>query len=107
MKQDQTLDQVRIAMGLIAGFALGHHWGDPQLWTLITGIALAVVPAIWGYLAHTDSANIATVESIPQVQKIVVDRFATDGVADAAADPTRPKVVTSPLVAPNIGGKTV
>jgi hypothetical protein len=42
-----------------------------------------------------DSAKIAAVEAIPDVSSISVKASATDGVADALNDPTRPKVVAA------------
>lgn len=50
--------------------------------------------AAWGATTHTDSGKIAAVEAIPEVQRIVVARTATNGVAAAVADTSRPKVVS-------------
>jgi hypothetical protein len=41
----------------------------------------------------SDGTKIAAVEALPDVAKIVVKPTASDGVADAAFDRTRPKVV--------------
>lgn len=94
MSQDQFLSWVRTTIAGISGWAIGKGYGDASLWTMISGMAVLIVPYVWGALAHTDSAKLAAVEALPDVRKVVVTASATDGVQEAAADPSRPKVVT-------------
>jgi len=58
--------------------------------------AVAVIPPLFAlYLsirAHTRSREIAAVEAIPEVEKILIKPTATGTVAAVAADPARPKV---------------
>jgi hypothetical protein len=60
------------------------------------GLAVSgAVVGIWSQLTKSDDAKLAAVEALPGVQHIVTNVSAGDGVAAAAADPTRPKVVSS------------
>lgn len=92
MNQDQFMSLIRTGLGVAAGFAIAHGVSD-QTWQLIAGIITAVAPLLWGYFAHTDSAKLAAVEALPDVKNIVVKSTATDGVAEAARDADRPKVI--------------
>lgn len=93
--QDQVMGLVRTVLALISGFAIAHGVSD-QTWQLVSGGVLALVPLIWTYFVHTDSAKLAAVEALPDVKKIVVGPSATDGVEAAVKDATRPKVVSTP-----------
>lgn len=126
MNQDQIWSAVRSLLKVFGGFAMAVGWfksaqqgvAFDSVVTALGGLVTALVPFVLSLTAHTDSAKlaavaemselekraafigipdsakIAAVEAIPQVQKIVVDRTATNGVAAAANDPARPKVVT-------------
>lgn len=115
--QDQVLSYTRTTIAGVSGWAIGKGYGDAQLWTMIGGVAGIIVPYVWGRFAHTstaklaaiatmppadkrvamgqipDSLKLAVVEAMPDVQRIVVAKTATNGVAAAAADTSRPKVV--------------
>lgn len=116
--QDQVLSWVRTTIAGVAGFAIGHGYGSAELWSMISGIAMLVVPYLWGAYMHTSAAKLEAiagmapsdkraamkqipddlklkvVEAIPSVQRIVVAAHAGNGVQAAASDPARPKVVT-------------
>lgn len=88
------------------------------MWEQITGGVLMLAPVIWDMFRHTDSAaitraaeispegkaaafanvpdsvKIAAVTALPDVEKIVVQPQASDGVGAALADPTQTKVVS-------------
>ena len=105
-------------VALISKYPVLGNWIDPAVQTQIAAALAAIVVGIWSQLTKTDtaklaavaamsgpqkeaaftgipnSAKIAAVEAIPDVTKIEVKATATDGVADAANDPSRPKVVT-------------
>lgn len=105
-------------VALIAKYPVLGNWVDPAVQTQIAAALAAVVVGIWSQLTKTDtaklaavaamsgpqkeaaftgipnSAKIAAVEAIPDVTKIEVKATATNGVADAANDPSRPKVQT-------------
>ncbi|HEV3312195.1 MAG TPA: hypothetical protein VG815_16920 [Chloroflexota bacterium] len=119
--QDQILSLVRSIITILGGIAISRGFLTDEQITLIGGIVASLIPLVWGMMAHTnaaklasvaampgpdklvafqgipDGAKLASVEAMPQVQKIIVDRNATDGIADAAKDPDRPKVVTDPV----------
>jgi hypothetical protein len=81
----------------IAGTAIVAHGTlgiNGAMWEQISGAVVLIAPTIWGLLARTDSANIATVEANDGVAKVLIKTTATDGTAAAAADPLRPKVVS-------------
>jgi hypothetical protein len=60
----------------------------------VIGAAPPVISFVWGLFAHTNSSKIAAVAAMPDVEKIVVQPQATDGVGAALADPTQTKVVS-------------
>lgn len=115
--QDQLISWTRTTIAGLSGFAIGHGYGDANLWSMISGIAILIVPYVWGWFAHTsaakleaissmapsdkraamkqipDALKLEVVEAIPSVQRIVVAAHAGNGVQAAAADPDRPKVV--------------
>ena len=90
MNQDQLLGLLRNVISLGGGFALGRGYLTGEQVSLIGGIATSVVPVVWTYFSHTNSAKIAAVEAIPEVAKIVVNG---GGLTDITGDPARPKVV--------------
>jgi hypothetical protein len=91
--------EIVVGVGMIAPVVM-TAWGA---WTHTKASVLTRVATMPGadkliaFQGISDSAKLAAVEAIPQVQKIVVDRTATDGVADAAQDPSRPKVVVTEM----------
>lgn len=95
---DQFMMLIRWALSIAAGFAVGHGVSD-STWQLISGIVIAVAPLLWGYFVHTDSAKLAAVEALPDVKSIIVKPSATDGVAAAVKDVSRPKVVSASIAA--------
>lgn len=88
------------------------------MWEQITGGVLMLAPVIWDMFRHTDSAAIVraaaispegkvaafanipdsvkidAVTALPDVEKIVVQPTAADGVGAALADPAQTKVVS-------------
>jgi hypothetical protein len=91
--------EIVVGVGMIAPVVM-TAWGA---WThtkasVLTRVATMAGPdKLVAFQGIPDGAKLAAVEAIPQVQRIVVDRTATNGVADAASDSSRPKVVTAPL----------
>jgi hypothetical protein len=93
--QEQFLSWLRSTMSGV-GYLLTAYGvsGADAWWPTVSGIMLAVVPYVWGYFAHTDSAKLAAVEAIPAVNKIVVSSGAPRDVKAVVADADRPKVVS-------------
>ena len=92
---DQLMSLLRTLLQ-IAGTAIVTHGTlgiNGAMWEQISGAIIMLAPTVWGVLAHTDSAKLAAVEAMPDVTKISVKETASDGVANAMADPTRTKVV--------------
>lgn len=104
---DQVMSIVRAVL-LIAGTMLvNNHVVTQTGWDALAGAVLMAAPVLWGLVAHTDNAALATVEAMPDVTKIVVKTTSTNGVATAAADPSRPKVVvTTTPIETALGKKT-
>src|SRR5882672_6563452 len=121
MNQDQVLGIFRTLIGIGSGYAVGNGWLTGEQVTLIGGAAGAIVPLIWSFFAHTDSAKIAAaaalpgdaklaafsgipasakiaaVAALPDVKKIVTKEFPIDpAVAAAASDPSQTKVAPAP-----------
>jgi hypothetical protein len=67
----------------------------PDVQAALGVIGTTVAVGLWSQLTKSDSAKIAMVEKLDDVKNVVVTKSATDGVAAAAADPARPKVVTA------------
>ena len=96
MNSDQLLSLLRTLLQ-IAGTALVSHGTlgiTGAMWEQISGAVIMIAPMIWGMYAHTDAAKIASVAAMPDVEKIVVQPAAGDGVGAALADPTLTKVVS-------------
>ena len=93
MNQDQLLGLLRNVLALGGGFALGHGYLSGEQVTLIGGIATAVVPVVWSYIANTDRAKLAAVAALPDVKKIVTTSMPVNSaVKDALTDPSQPKI---------------
>ena len=120
---DQLLSLVRAILQIVGTVLVTKSIVTTTDWTTYSGAILMALPIVWGLYAHTDTAKIEAaaaipsgagkdaafagvsdtaklkaVEAMPEVTQINVKRSATDGVAAAAADPDRPKVVTTPAV---------
>jgi hypothetical protein len=89
--------EIVVGVGMIAPVVM-TAWGA---WTHTKASVLTRVATMPGldklvaFQGIPDGAKIAAVEAMPDVKQIVVNRGATDGVADAAQDPNRPKVVVT------------
>ena len=94
----------------------------PVISAFVAGIT-PLVSLVWGIIKHsqaskvadakalppveksevadtmTDSAKLRMVEAMPDIKAIVAKPTATDGVAAAVKDSSRPKVVSAPLAA--------
>ena len=88
MNQDQLLGVVRTILAAVGGWAVGKGYFDSQTWIEITGIVVAIVPLVWTLIVHTEQSKLASVESLPNVVKIVT----TD---QKTADASGPKVVST------------
>jgi len=82
-------------VALIAKYPLLGNIIDPAIQTQIAAAIAAIVVGGWSQLTKTDSAAIAKVAAMPDVEKIVVQPTAGDGVGTALKDPTQTKVVSS------------
>lgn len=97
MNNTQMLSLLRTFLQMAGTFVVTHGLlgaNSSQLWELISGVVLMVVPTLWSIYAHTDNAIIKNVTAMPDVKKVVVTVGAGDGVGAALADPAQPKVVT-------------
>ena len=86
-----------VAAGLVALVAKYPVLGnliDPAIQVQIAAAIAAIVVGGWSQLTKTDSAKIAAVSALPDVEKIVVQPQAADGVGAALADPAQTKVVS-------------
>lgn len=95
MNQDQALSALRWLVTGIGGYAVGRGWITADQVTYILGALAALVPLVWSFLSHTDSAKIAAVTAMPEVKQVVVTPTAPDtAAAQAAASSAQPKVTT-------------
>jgi hypothetical protein len=93
MNQDQALGLFRNLLALGGGLAIGKGWLTSDQISLIGGAAGTIIPLVWTFIAHTDSAKIAAAAALPDVKKIVtVPSPASDAVKAAVADVSQPKV---------------
>src|ERR1700693_3056221 len=117
MNQSQFLGIIRAVVAPALTYAVGKGWLTTSMVADFTAVSVTLATALWTYFVHTDQnkvaevtalspadqhaafnsipdgAKIAAVEALPDVRRIVVAPDARDGVATAAADPSRPKVV--------------
>jgi hypothetical protein len=109
LSQEQIGMLVRLAFAAgtpLAAWLTAHSVSSDQIsaiqTVLIMLIAAAgpVVAGVWGWLVHTVSARIASVEAIHGVTTVAVSSTASPELRAIAADDSRPKVVAAPPVAP-------
>lgn len=81
-------------VAIVAKWPILGTYVDPAIQTQIAAAIAATVVGVWSQLTKTDAAAIAKVAAMPDVEKIVVQPKATDGVGDALADPNQTKVVS-------------
>lgn len=90
-----------VASGL--GFLIAHYAAkypvltnilSPEVQAAVGVAASGAVVGLWSHLTKTDEAKIAAVAAMPDVEKIVVQPKASDGVGAALADPAQMKVVS-------------
>lgn len=93
MNQDQLLGILRMAVPTGLAYFVGNGWIPAGAAGDVGTALIAIASAVWSYKVHTDSSKIAAVEALPDVAKIIVKATASNGVADAAADRSRSKVV--------------
>src|ERR1017187_979979 len=103
MNQDQLLSLLRTVLQIIGTSIVAHGTMgiNGAMWEQISGAVIILAPTIWSMYAHTHESMIASVTANPDVKQVVVSKYAVDGAARAAADPTQPKVVNemaTPLV---------
>jgi len=91
INQDQVLSAVRWLVSVGGGYAVGRGWITTDQITYILGAAVAIVPLVFSFMVHTDTAKLKAVEAMPDIAKIVAVPNASNGVAAAVADPSRPK----------------
>lgn len=87
-----------VAAGLVALVSKYPVLGnliDPATQVQIAAAIAAIVVGGWSQLTKTDGAAIAKVAAMPDVEKIVVQPKASDGIGAALADPTQTKVVAA------------
>lgn len=93
MNQDQFLSFVRNIIGIGGGYAIGRGWLNSEQVTMLGGIAAAIIPFVWSFTAHTDSAKIKAVAALPDIRKIItVPDPKNPDVKAAATDTYQPKV---------------
>ncbi len=78
----------------IAKWPILGTWVDPAVQTQVAAALAALAVGAWSHLTKTDEAKIAAVAAMPDVEKIVVQPQASDGVGKALADPEQTKVVS-------------
>ena len=93
MNQEQFLSWVKTTLGFAAGYFVARGYVSESTAEALVGAAVALVPLVWGLLAHTKLAQIKQAASLPEVSSVVIKPSATNGIAAAASDPTQPKIV--------------
>lgn len=96
MNLDQFLSWLRTTMGGV-GYLLASYGvtGADEWWPTVTGIVLAVVPYIWGYVSHTNAAKLVAASDVPGVDKIRILPNAPADVIAVANDDGIPKVTAN------------
>jgi len=96
MNQDQVLGIFRTLIGIGSGYAVGNGWLTGEQVTLIGGAAGAIVPLVWSFFAHTDSAKLAAAAALPGDAKLAAFNGipASAKIAAVAALPDVKKILT-------------
>jgi hypothetical protein len=66
---------------------------------------VTILSALWSANVHTDANALRTVEAMPDVKAIIPVTGAKGAVADAVADPERPKVIDASPTPPSSPSK--
>jgi hypothetical protein len=93
MTQAQFASWLKTTLGFAAGIAVAKGWISASAGEGLIGVALAVVPLVWGFLGNTVLAQVQQTSALEDVQKVVLKPSVGDGLAAAAADPSQPKIV--------------
>lgn len=92
MTQEQFLNWVKTTIALFGGLLISKGKTDESTVQLVTGVVIAVVPFVWGWLANTKLAQIKKAANLDEVEKVVIRPSTGNGIAAAAADPAQPKI---------------
>jgi hypothetical protein len=86
--------EIVVGIGMIVPVVMASWsaWTHTQVPTLARVAAMPGRDKLVAFEGIPDTAKIASVEALPQVQKVIINPSATDALADIAKDPTRPKV---------------
>jgi hypothetical protein len=92
---DQVTALLRALLAVIGTVLTTNGTVSSSLWQQITGVIILAIPVIWSMFVHSDTGKLNAVAAMPEVAKIVVEPAHADtAAATAAADETKPKVVT-------------
>lgn len=92
MTQAQFESWVKTTLGIIGSVATTYGVGNSNVWAMVSGVAIALIPFVWGYLGNTKLAQVQQISQLPEVEKVVLKPSAGNGLAIAAADPSQPKI---------------
>lgn len=92
---DQILSLLRAVLAILGTVLTTNGTISSSLWQQITGVILMAAPIVWSMFVHSDTGKLNAVAAMPEVEKIVVAPTTADTAAGtAAADTSKPKVVT-------------
>ena len=92
INQQQALDFGTKIVAMIGGFAVGKGWITSDQVVLFSGLAAAIIPLVYSFLANTQKQQIKTVEAMPGVTKILTNAQATPTLEAMAQSDAHPKV---------------
>lgn len=98
MNQDQVLGILRIIVPAVCTWLAAKGFstfGDAGVVAQISAAVVGIAAVAWSFHSHTETSKLNAVTAMPEVDKIVVTPSGPNtAAAVAAADTSRPKVVT-------------
>ena|ERR1700733_11172491 len=87
LNQDQALSLLRQVLGIVGTTVVAQGYMTNNMWALWSGLATAILPLVWAYIANRQKNKISMVANMANVQYVVMK-----APADAMAHPS-PKVI--------------
>jgi hypothetical protein len=105
MNQAAILGVLRAVVPAVMMWLAAHGYLTEGSAAEVGAAIITILSALWSVNVHTDANALRTVEAMPDVKAIIPITGAKGAVADAVADPDRPKVIDASPAPPSAPSK--
>src|SRR5580765_3331258 len=96
MNQSQVISWITTGIGLAGSAAATKGLIDQSTATSIAGMAVTLVPLIWGFFSHSNTSVVQQAGAISGVKPVEITPSAAPELQKLAMDPAVPSVVVAP-----------